>query len=220
MRQKFLDRELAGRLLCNKLESHIDSNSVVFAVPPGGACVGAEISETFSLPLEVISCRQIKHPGDPARSIGSVSMKDVLIQDCSHTIPQDYVAHQLAMLRHVVRYEHSRYYIGREPDSVRYKTVILVNDILGSGDAVLACVHEIKKQQPLKLIIAAPVISAEAARTLRSEVDRVIFLRMERFVNAGKDYFIHFPEITEEKVKQLLKSALKFGVVTHERSGL
>lgn len=220
MRQKILDRELAGRLLGNKLESLVDSNSVVFGIPPGGACVAAEISEMFSLPLEVISCRQMKHPADPARAIGSVSVKDVLIHDCSHSIPQDYIAHQIAMLRNVVRFEQKRYYGDRQPGSVRYKTVILVDDILETSDAILACVHEIKKQQPLKLIIAAPVVSGEAARTLRSEVDHIIFLRMERSITSGKDYFIHFPEITEGKVEQLLRSARKFRPAVSERSEL
>lgn len=210
MRQRILDRELAGRLLSNKLESLIDANSIVLGIPPGGACVAAEVSEMFSIPLDVISCRPIKHPADAARTIGSVSVKDVLIHDCSHSIPQDYIAHQIAMLRSVVRYEQNRYYGERQPIDVRYKTVILVDDILETSDEVLACVHEIRKQQPLKLIIAAPVVSWEAARTLRDEVDHIIFLRMERTINPREEYFIHFPEITEEKVKQILKSARKF----------
>lgn len=218
MGQMILDRELAGRLLCNKLESHVDSNTVVFGIPPGGACVAAEISAMFSLPMEVIFCREIKHPADPARTIGSVSVKDVLIHDCSHSIPQDYIAHQIAMLRNVVRYEQNRYYGGRQPASVRYKTVIMVDDILESSDALLACVHEIKKQQPLKLIVAAPVVSVEAARTLRGEVDHIIFLRMEHTITSGKDYFIHLPEVTEEKVKQLLESTRKFSPAIFERS--
>jgi putative phosphoribosyl transferase len=220
MRQIILDRELSGRLLSKMLESHVDSNSVVFGIPTGGVCVAAEISEMFSLPLEVISCRPIKHPADPSLTIGSVSVKDVLIHDCSHSIPQDYIAHQIAMLRNVVCCEQNRYYGKRQPSPVRYKTVILVDDILETSDAVLACVHEIKKQQPLKLIVAAPVVSAEAARTLRGEVDQLMFLRMERSISSGKDYFIHFPEVTEEKVKRLLKSAQKFSPAVPERSGL
>lgn len=210
MTQKLLDRELAGRLLSKKLEDYADSNSVVFGIPRGGVCVAAEISQALALPLEAIFCRRINHPADHHRSIGSVSTKDVCIHNCSHTIPQDYIAHQIALLRNAVGYEREYFYGGRTPAAVHYKTVILATDVLATSDSILACIRELKRQEPLKLIVAVPVVSAEAARIIRSEADDIVYLRIEPFIRSAKDYYIHFPDITDEKVKELLESGKKY----------
>jgi len=200
-------REEAGHLLSHKLEGYKNSNAVVVGIPYGGVCVAAAVAESLSLPLDIIACRKIKHPAENKRCIGSVGAKDVVVHDSSQTIPQDYVSHQIALLRSVIQYEHKLYYPDSSPASLRYKTVILVDDILKSGDAILACLLEVKRQQPLKVIVAVPVVTAEAARLVRAQVDDIHFLRIMPVIHSGNDHYANFPKVDESKVKELLVAA-------------
>lgn len=200
-------REEAGRLLSKKLEGYKNTNSIVVGIPHGGVCVAAAVAEALALPLEVVACRRIKHPADSKKSVGSVGATDVFIHDCSASIPQDYVWHQIVLLRNVIQYEHRLYYENVAPVPLRYKTVILVDDILKTGDAIMAALMEIRKQLPLKVVVAVPAVTAEAARLVRGQVEDISFLRIQPNIRSGKGQYATYPEVDECKVKELLTAA-------------
>jgi putative phosphoribosyl transferase len=200
-------RKEAGLLLSRKLSAYRFTNGVVVGIPQGGVCVASVVAEQLSLPLEVMPCREIKHPADTQKYIGSVSGSEVFMHDYSHTIPQDYIAHQILLLKNALQHENAKYYNTFERESFLYKTVILVDDILVSSDAVMACLREIKKQRPLTIVVAVPVVAAEAARVVKAEADDLIFLHMEPSIRSPKDHFVHFPNVDEAKVKELLMTS-------------
>jgi putative phosphoribosyl transferase len=209
METQLQDREQAGVLLSKKLAMYNNTDAVVVGIPHGGVCVAAAIANMLSLKLEVIPCRKIKHPGDNRKNIGSIGVDEVFIHDCPYTIPQDYIAHQIALLRSAIAFENKNYYGKAKPGSFRNKVVILVDDVLWSSDTIMACLRGIKKQSPLKIIVAVPVVDAEAARVIRAEADDLYFLKMENTIGSPSDHFIHFPKIDESKVIELFKSSKK-----------
>jgi putative phosphoribosyl transferase len=89
--------------------------------------------------------------------------------------------------------------------SLRHKTVILVDDVLKSSDTMMACLSGIKKQDPLKVIVAVPFVSAEAARTIGAEADDLVFLELKHSIESASDYFIDFPKIDKEEVKEMIR---------------
>ena len=209
MDTRLQDRKEAGVLLSKKLAAYKNSDAVVVGIPHGGVCVASVIAELLSLRLEVMPCRQIRNPGDNKHNIGSVSVDEVFMHDCPHTIPQDYIYHQIALLRNAIAFENKGYYGNGKPCSFRHKVVILVDDILQSSDAMMACLGGIKKQAPLKVIVAVPCVSAEALQNLSTEADDVVFLDMKYSIESASDYFVDFPKIDEEKVKEILMASRK-----------
>lgn len=203
------DREEAGYLLSKKLASFKNTNAIVVGIPHGGVCVASAIADSLSLPLEVMPCRKIKDPGDGSKNIGSVSQDDVFIHDCARTIPQDYISHQIILLRNAISHENRKYYGDDQPASLRYRTVILVDDLLASSDTMMACLRGIKKHIPLKIIVAVPVVSAEAARIVGAEADDMQFLKMEASLASPDEYFADFPKVDDQKVKELLEASRK-----------
>jgi putative phosphoribosyl transferase len=202
-------RKEAGLLLARKLAAYRHTNAVVVGIPHGGVCVASVIAEELSLPLEVMPCRRIKHPAESQQYIGSVSENEVVLHDCSRTIPQDYLSHQIILLKNAILHENRKYYDHRKRDSFLYKTVILVDDILISSDGVIACLREIKREKPLNLVVAIPVVSAEAARIVQSEADDLVFLHMENSISSPHNHFVHFPAVDDSKVKELLTISKK-----------
>jgi len=202
------DRAHAGRLLSKKLSIYKGS-AVVVGIPQGGACVAAEIAKALSLPLEILPCRKIKHPADGKCAIGAMTADETLIRNFSQSIPQDYVFHQIAMIRNALQNEQRLYYTNWQLPSFQYKTIVLVDDVLDSSDAMLACIRSIKKQKPLKIIVAVPLVAAEAARLVQAEADDLVFLQIEPVINSPGEYYEKFPLIDQAKVKEILESARK-----------
>ncbi|MBL6448767.1 hypothetical protein JMN32_20815 [Fulvivirga sp. 29W222] len=199
------DREHAGELLCRKLNTYQKDNAVVVGIPHGGVCVASIIAKKLKLPLEVMPCRKIKHPTDKGKVIGSVCYTEACIHDCPFDVPQDYIYHQMALLRNAINYQQKFYYEGMEPVSLRYKTVILVDDTLIASDTMIACLREIRKQNPLKIIVAVPVVNTEAARIINEEADDLIFLRMGNDKETLKQHYANFPVINDDAVRDILR---------------
>lgn len=206
---RVLNREEAGLLLSSKLQAYNNTNAMVVGIPSGGTVVAASLAKALHLDLEVLPCRRINHPADNSKSIGSVSLNEVVIDPDLHDIPQDYISHQIAVIRNALRKEADVFMRGKSTDSFHFKTVIVVDDILRSGSTMLACLKDIRKQQPLKLIVAVPFVSAEAARVVGEVADEVVFNKMKPGIGFGEEYYKEFPNVEERQVKALMEGAKK-----------
>lgn len=204
------DREQAGRLLSRKLDVYRNTNALVVGIPRGGVFVAVPVAERLALPMEVMGCRAIVHPADSKRTIGSVSANEVSVRDDTRfsPVPQDYIYHQVVLHRNVLHYERDLYDGERKPPSFHYRTVILVDDVLRNSDSILACLREIRKQQPLKVVVAVPLVSAEAARVVRGEADDIVFLHMAPVFYSERHFFASFPKVADRDVKELLDASV------------
>lgn len=203
-RHKVFDRREAGILLSSKLQEYRDTTAVIIGIPRGGVMVASKVSELLNLPLEVLPCRKIKDPADHAKSMGSVSLDEVAIEQFRHDLPQDYISHQVTLLRNGLRKEWEKYYYKKTPIWLSGKIVIVVDDIVRSGDTMIACLKTIRKQNPLKIIVAAPLVSAEGVRKLEHVADKVVFIEMKPVVESGRDFYQEFPAVEINEVHALL----------------
>jgi len=128
----------------------------------------------------------------------------VLYHDCSYDIPQDYIYHQQVLLQNAIRYEQNFYYDDLPTETLLYKTIILVDDLLMNSDTMLACLRSLRKQRPLKIVVAVPIVAAEAALAIRSEADDMVFIKMQTRINLANDFFTEFPKVDRERVRELL----------------
>lgn len=198
------DRKIAGKLLAKRLVQHTGSGAVVLGIARGGAIVATSLAEALGLPINVTASRKILNPGSRDTSIGSVTVDDVSLSSKCQDIPRDYISHQLTLIRTGLRKELAEYDSKYKPVSIRYKTVILVDDVSVSGGTLLSCIKSLKKQQPLKIIVAVPFISAKAARLIAEVSDEVIFLRMDYDIKSPQDFYHDFNEVTIADVRNML----------------
>lgn len=207
------DRSQAGKFLSRRLSRYKNSNAVVVGIPHGGVCVAAAIADGLNLPLEVMPCRKIKHPVDKTQNIGSVSSNEAWVHDCPYDVPQDYIYHQMVLIRHAIDYQSKFYYGDIAPIPITGKTVILVDDILQSSDTMMACLRSLRKQNPVQIIVAVPIVSAKAGRMIKAEADDIVFLQMGAEVTSGENYFADFPQIDDNKVREMLTRSRDLKVV-------
>jgi putative phosphoribosyl transferase len=75
-----------------------------------------------------------------------------------------------------------------------------VDDLIQSGDTIMACVRSIKQQYPAKIILVTAIASPEATHMLSKEVDEFVPLQIEK----GNHLHDIFPPVTDEEVRSLL----------------
>jgi putative phosphoribosyl transferase len=196
-------RRQAGHLLSQKLSEYKDSSAIILAASRGGIKIGYYLARALNLPLEVSLCRKINHPGNNTKAIGYVSQDDVVLHGNAHGIPQDYIYHQVTFLRQEVARDCAFYYGDTPLPSFFHKTVILVDDFLKESDAMLACVRSIKKQQPLRIIVAAPGATPEAGRAISAEADHTVFLCLKPSIDLAKSYLNEFQSSDNNVVQGL-----------------
>lgn len=205
---KIRNREHAGLLLAEKLRRFKDSQTIVIGVSHGGALIGYHLARALHLPFDVIPCKKINHPADARKTIGSISMNEIIIHEDTHDIPREYIHRQIVMNQNALKTQQAIYKSNQVQRSVMNKTVIIVGDVLNSADAVLASLRSIKKDKPEEIIVAVPAATAEVISRLLHEADDVVVLAIESNVQKENFYEAYSP-ISDEEVKELIINAMK-----------
>jgi putative phosphoribosyl transferase len=199
----FQNRKHAAYLLGERLLEYRNTDSIVLAVPGGGIHMGAYLSELLNLPLDVMPCRKIKHPADPTKTIGAVSIDTVVMPQQDRSLPQDYIYHQIQLLQHVIDMQARHYAAARPTLSFEGKTVIVVDDLLLTGDSVLACVKAVRKRNPERIVVAVPNVTPAATELISGAIDSIVYLTIEP--NAAAHLYAEFPSVSEEEVVEILR---------------
>lgn len=206
----FRDRTDAGRRLGSVLAGREYINPVVLGLPRGGVVVAAEVARALRAPLDVLVVRKIGAPRQPEFAIGAVTDGGepviVLQPDAvALTGVTDAEAAQLAQQQlALVRERERRYRAGRPVEPIVGRTVIVVDDGIATGATFLAAVECLKARRPGRVVVAAPVASAEAARLLESRADEVVILDLPPRFQAVGQFYSDFGEVTDEDVLAIL----------------
>jgi len=85
--------------------------------------------------------------------------------------------------------------------------VILVDDGLATGSTMEAAVLGLRRLNPARIVVAAPVGSRETCERLRNIADEVVCLHTpERFEAVGL-WYADFSQTSDEEVRRLLSAA-------------
>ena len=199
----FRDREHAAHLLSDELVEYKDSDAVIVAIPRGGVPIGFHLANSLGLQFDIVPSKRIKDPTHSHQSIGSVCLDGLDLVSVSHDVPQDYICHQVAMLKFNLRSQNQYYRNSVEPIMLKDKVILLVDDKLVCENQVLASLRSLHSQQPRKIIIATPVALPNVLKRLKKEQYEVICLATPSHANAVETFYEHLPKVTHEEVKQL-----------------
>jgi len=199
----FQNRKHAACILGERLKEYQNTDAVLIAVPSGGIHLGSYLSELLNLRLDVVPCRKIKHPADPHKTIGAVTIDSVVLPSQDRSLPQDYVYHQIQLLQHVLDMQARHYSAASAAVSCEGKTVVIVDDMLLTGDTMLACIKSIRNRNPAKIVVAVPNVTLEATERISKFVDDIVYLTAD--ANAATHLYAQFPPTSEEEVIEILR---------------
>ena len=97
------------------------------------------------------------------------------------------------------------YFKNHTRQSIKGKTVVLVDDGIATGFTILAAIEEIRRQEPKKLIVAIPVMPKEMELQLRNKVDEIVSLLIpDYYLGSVGAYYKEFQQLSDNEVRHLL----------------
>lgn len=208
----FRDRQQAGRLLASRLwrYAHRD-DAVVLGLLRGGVPVAAEVAAALGLPLDVMAVRRLGVPGESERVIGAIApggitvLNEEVIREMGI---EPEVTEAVAAREGEALARHELAHRGPRPDArIEGRIAILVDDGIATGTSARAAAVAARRLRPAKVIVAAPVASPQGRDAVAAVADAVVaVVEPEPFHSIGS-WYDHFPQVTEEDVRDALAAA-------------
>jgi putative phosphoribosyl transferase len=208
----FQNRTEAGRKLASKLSAYCGQPDVlVLALPRGGVPVGAEIARALHAPVDVFVVRKLGVPWNPELAMGAVATGGVRVLDedtiDSLAISREEIAKVAAGEEIEIERREKAYRGGRVQAPIAGKKVILVDDGIATGSTMRAGVAALRKLQPARIVIAAPVASRPTCTMLRRVADEVVCaIEAEDFFAIG-EWYEDFTQLSDQDVQDLIGKA-------------
>ena len=207
----FVDRADAGRHLARRLSQLRGTDVAVLALPRGGVPVAFEVARELRAPLDVIVVRKLGVPFQPEYGFGAIGedgariVDDYVVRQARLTGPEiaSVETRERARLDQLV----SKLRGNRPPVPLAGRTVVVVDDGMATGATARAACMVARARGASLVIVAVPVGSAEAAKSLRHAADKVICLHTPaRFFSIG-EWYEDFSQVSDEEVTSLLGQA-------------
>jgi len=206
---RFLNREDAGRRLATHLTRYAGrSDVIVLGLPRGGVPVAGEVAQRLQAPLDVFLVRKLDVPGHSELAMGAIAeggvevLSDDLIREFG--IPQRVVQQVAVRERMELDRRDAQYRSGRTLPSVRGHIVILVDDGLATGSTMQAAVTALRRLEPARVVVAAPVGARDTCARMKLFADEVVCVEMPEPFQAVGLWYEQFAQTTDEEVKRSL----------------
>jgi putative phosphoribosyl transferase len=207
----FRDRDEAGRSLARELSQYAGRNDVVvLALPRGGVPIGFEIAHALHAPLDIFLVRKLGVPGYEELAMGAIASGGTMVLNDNVLRSSRITQEQIEQTRQ----REARELLRREaafrdgpPLKVAGRICILVDDGLATGSTMRAAVLALKEQGPSRVVVAAPVASADVCEEFQSFADEVVCLYTPDPFMAVGHWYDDFTQLTDDDVRGYLERA-------------
>jgi len=204
----FRDRLEAGEKLAEVLSDYRGERVAVIAIPRGGVEVGYVIAERFDSPLEVTVPRKIGSPMDPELAVGAVAEDGTIYVEEDVVkmlgVREDWIRVEAERELQEVRRRLELYRGGKPLPGLREYVVLLVDDGIATGATIIATARFLRKLNPRRLVIAAPVAPPEVLPKLSREADDVRCVETPTPFFAIGQFYQDFSQLDDSKVIEYL----------------
>lgn len=181
-------------------------DALVLGIPRGGVIVAAEVARLLALDLDIVVVRKIGAPNDPEYAVGAVDENGAIIGG-AYAEDDAYLMRAAAAAREEIGRRMEVYRGDRARPRVAGRDVAVVDDGIATGLTVQAAVRSLRARGATRVIVAAPVASAEAARELAGVADDVIVLDIPDAFGAVGAFYRDFAQTADAEVVAALREA-------------
>ena len=227
--RRYRDRQDAGRSLALELAPYFGTPKLlVVGLPRGGVPVAAAVAGLLRAPLDVVAVRKVGLPAQPELAAGALAWlagtvttvrNEPVLLDWQRALaplrrqgrPTDRGAYDAdeafnaaAAVERIELIRRDKIYrMQRDPLDVRGRTVIVVDDGLATGSTMRAALLALRRQDPARLIAAAPVSCGDPGGLAAVAADVVIPWQSVALSSVGHAYE-SFEQTTDGEIRQLL----------------
>jgi putative phosphoribosyl transferase len=211
---RFDDRRLAGRVLAEWLMPSTPADAIVVGIAGGGAIVAEEVAQTLGLPLDVIAVEPVVLPGLPGVEAAGLAADGTMesdvellhgrrpspaVMEAAIQRARDRVARRAATCRD-----------GVAPVDVEGRTVIVVDEALGSGIVTATAAASARRRGADRVIVAAPVGDRPAMECAGRVADDVVAVLMPAKAGPCSRWYCDLPPVSYAEVAEIL--ALRYAL--------
>jgi len=209
MKVPIRDRTSAGRALAEALKNYRGRDDVVvLALPRGGVPVASEVAGALGAQLDLMIVRKLGTPGQPELAMGAIASGGIRVLNdeivSSLRISAEAINKVASREQQELERREQAYRGDRPRPAVEGKCIILIDDGVATGATMRAGIAALRRQRPARIIVAVPVAPFDTVELLRGEADEVVCLATpEPFFAIGR-WYVEFPQLTDEEVREQL----------------
>jgi len=212
----FKDRREAGNLLAKKLKQELSpdviGNSILLVIPRGGVFVGDEIHKELNIPLDCLITKKIPAPESEELSIGAVGEGGVVVWEDELlkrlNVPIEYSQEIVKTKIAELEKKKNDFQCGFDPGANKGKSVIIVDDGVATGATMKAAIAIARSFSPREIIVAVPVIAADALAVLKEKADKIYYLEVPEIFFSIDQYFEDFHQLSDEEVVSIVSKKI------------
>lgn len=209
---QFQNRHQAGVLIVQKLNKLLldKDNTLIIAHPPGGIPIAHEIATSLHLPIDIILLKKIGAPSYPELTIGIIDESGEVFYNENLLSELGFNHNDINQIREQALSElKERSFLlrqGKSPISLSSKDIIVVDDGIATGATMNAIIQILKKRNVRKIIVVAPVISADTLIKFETKVDQIISLITPNPIYSIGEWYENFIPVDNEEIINTLIS--------------
>lgn len=207
----FRDRAQAGAVLAGMLEQHRETDTLVLAIPAGGAPVAVEVAKRLDLAFDLAVVSKITLPWNTESGYGAVAFdgtvrlnRDLIAAlGLTETVVQEGIAQTREKIARRVKQLCGNRHL---PDLAR-RAVVLIDDGLASGFTMHTAVDALHRLAADKVIVAVPTGHAEAVTRIAALVDSLYCPNIRQGMSfAVADAYEQWTDVSEVTVAGIMQS--------------
>lgn len=206
----YRDRRTAGAALADRLRAYAGRpEAVVLGLVRGGVPVAVEVAARLGIPLDVLVVRKLGVPWAPEVAFGALGPHGVRVlnDDIACRLEPQQIAEVTRKEETERSRREERYRAGRPPLDLAGRITVIVDDGLATGATARAAVVVAHHLGAKRIVLAAPVGSAEACAGLAAVADEVVCPVCANEFGAVSRYYHDFHQVTDDEVGTILASA-------------
>ncbi len=207
----FKDRRDAGQQLGEALEPYRKETPLVLAIPRGGVEVGYQVAKHLEGDLSLLIARKLPFPDQPEAGFGAVAEdgSTVVLNRATRWISDETIDAVIQRQRGEIERRVAVLRRGEPLPDLEGRTVILVDDGIATGSTMQAAIRLCARQNPERIIVAAPVASPDIEERIRSEVgavvDEFVVLEQPEFFRAVAQVYETWYDVPDNEVVALME---------------
>jgi len=173
----FVSREAAGEVLAQEIEKLNLNRPYLLAIPRGGIQVAEAIADRLKIPINALVVKKLPAPLNPEYGFGAVTEDGtkMLNEEALRYLNLSDKSIDSIAQKVVLQIQHRKEaFGGLEDEKIHSSDVIIVDDGIATGYSLIAGIKTVEKRNPNSIIVAVPVSSENAYRTIKDMADTVI----------------------------------------------
>jgi putative phosphoribosyl transferase len=161
-------------------------------------------------PLDTVIPRKVGAPGNPELGLGAIApgvrvLDERMIRTLA--VSDEYLERAIAQEEEEIRRRSEAFRGGREQVPLEGKVAVVVDDGVATGGTAAAALRWARAQGAAQVILAVPVAPSAAVAKLARDADEVVCLETPEPFFAVGQWYLDFPQTSDQEVVALLKEA-------------